>query len=138
MALSTEFFSINTPDNSLLSHCSSSLISALLVLSATNLFMKVSFSPDVIFYGCLGLKHQLTDQLQPEEVLLKERGSPRKAPQWCPPWRTAAGAPRWPARCSYTPSPCGQHKAAADSLVNYTWVKTVQPHGYRQESTTSD
>ena len=40
--------------------CSSSLISALLVLSAIYLSMKVSFSPDIIHCGCLGLKHQLT------------------------------------------------------------------------------
>ena len=41
-----------------LSHCSSNLISALLVLSTTlYLFMKVSFSPDIILCGCLGLKH---------------------------------------------------------------------------------
>ena len=36
------------------------LISALLVLSTTYLFMKVSFSPDIILCGWLGLKHQLT------------------------------------------------------------------------------
>ena len=43
------------------SHCSSSLISALLVLSTTYLFMKVSFSPDIILCGWLGLKHQLNN-----------------------------------------------------------------------------
>ena len=41
--------------------CSSGLISALLVLSTMYLSMKVSFSPDVILYGWLGLKHQLTN-----------------------------------------------------------------------------
>ena len=52
MALSTVFHSINSPDNSpLFSLCSSGLISALLVLSTIYLFMKVSLSPDIIFYG---------------------------------------------------------------------------------------
>ena len=46
---------------SVFSFCSSRLISALLVLSAISLFMKVSFSPDIIPSGWLGLKHQLTD-----------------------------------------------------------------------------
>ena len=41
--------------------CSSGRISAVLVLSTMYLFMKVSFSPDVILRGWLGLKHQLTD-----------------------------------------------------------------------------
>ena len=41
--------------------CSSGLISTLLVLSTVYLFMKVSFSPDIIFCGWLGLKHQLTN-----------------------------------------------------------------------------
>ena len=36
-------------------------ISALLVLSTVSFFMKVSFSPDIILCGWLGLKHQLTD-----------------------------------------------------------------------------
>ena len=39
IALSTVFHSINSPDNSLFSHCSSGL------------FMKVSFSPDIILCG---------------------------------------------------------------------------------------
>ena len=39
---------------------SSGLISALLVLSTTCLFMKVSLSPDVILCDCLGVMHQLT------------------------------------------------------------------------------
>ena len=50
MALSTVFHSINSPDNSLLSH-SVLLISALVVLSAIYLSMKVSFSPDITFCG---------------------------------------------------------------------------------------
>ena len=63
MALSTVFLSINFPDNSLLSHCSYGLISALLVLSIIYLFMKASLSPDIILCGWLGLKHQLTNYL---------------------------------------------------------------------------
>ena len=51
MALSTAFYSINFPDNSLLSHCSPGLISAVLVLSTIFLFVKVSLSPDVILCG---------------------------------------------------------------------------------------
>ena len=39
--------------------CSSGLISALSVLSATYLFMKVSLSPDIIFCGWPDSKHQL-------------------------------------------------------------------------------
>ena len=46
---------------SVFSLCSSGLISALLVLSTICLFMKVSFSPDIIHSGCLGSKHQLTN-----------------------------------------------------------------------------
>ena len=41
--------------------CSSSNISGFLVLSTMYLFMKVSFSPDIILCGWLGLKHQLTN-----------------------------------------------------------------------------
>ena len=41
--------------------CSSGLISALLVLSTVYLFMKLSFSPDIIPSGWLGSKHQLTN-----------------------------------------------------------------------------
>ena len=51
MALSTVFHSINSPDNSPLSHYSSGLVSALLVLSTIHLFMKVSLSPDIILSG---------------------------------------------------------------------------------------
>ena len=50
-ALSTVFHSIKCPDNSLFSHCSSGLFSALLVLSGISLFIKVSFSPDIIHSG---------------------------------------------------------------------------------------
>ena len=46
---------------SVFSLCSSGLISALLVLSTLYLFMKVSFSPDIIPSGWLGSEHQLTD-----------------------------------------------------------------------------
>ena len=50
MALSTVFHSINSPDNSPLSHSVLTLLnlSALLVISTTDLFMKVSFSPEII------------------------------------------------------------------------------------------
>ena len=41
--------------------CSSGLIFALLVLSTICLFMKVSFSPNIIPNGWLGSKHQLTN-----------------------------------------------------------------------------
>ena len=63
MDLSPVFNFINSPDNSPLSQsvCSSGLIPALLVLSTTYLFIKVSLSPDIILCGWLGLKHQLTD-----------------------------------------------------------------------------
>ena len=50
------------------SHCSFGLIFALVVLSTTHLFMKLSFSPDKIslekiLCGWLGLKHKLTNCL---------------------------------------------------------------------------
>ena len=48
---------------SVFSLCSSSLVSALLVLSAIYLFMKVSFSPDIIPSGWLGSKLQFTNSL---------------------------------------------------------------------------
>ena len=53
MALSTVFHSSCKFSRHLsaFSLCSSGLISALLVLSAVYLFMKVSFSPDIIFCG---------------------------------------------------------------------------------------
>ena len=52
MVPSTVFLSITSPNNSPLSHSVlSSLISALLVLSTTYLFMKVSLSPDIILCG---------------------------------------------------------------------------------------
>ena len=50
-ALSTVFHSINSPNNSVFSLCSSGLISALLVLSTIYLFMKVCFSPDITLRG---------------------------------------------------------------------------------------
>ena len=46
---------------SVFSLCSPGLISALFALSTIYLFMKVSFSPDVILCGWLGLKRQLTE-----------------------------------------------------------------------------
>ena len=72
MALSTLFRSINSPDNSSLSHSVPLVLilsywsfqlcvnSALLVLSSMYLFIKVSLSPDLILCGLLGLKHQVT------------------------------------------------------------------------------
>ena len=39
-------------------------------LSTIYLSMKVSFSPDIIFFGWLGLKHQLTNLLIPLNFLL--------------------------------------------------------------------
>ena len=57
MALSTEF----SRQLSGFSLCSSGLRSAFLVLSTIYLFMKVSFSPDIIPSGWLGSKHQLTN-----------------------------------------------------------------------------
>ena len=62
--------------------CSSSLISVLFGLSTIYLFMKVSFSPDIIFCGWPGLKHQLINlsshvwpwDMGPACWLLKEPG----------------------------------------------------------------
>ena len=52
MALSTAFHSLNSPGNfPPFVPCSSSLISALLVLSTTHIFMKVSLSHDIILCG---------------------------------------------------------------------------------------
>ena len=63
-ALSTVFHSINSPDNSASSLCSSSLISALLVLSTISLSLWKSPSAlDTILCGWLGLKHQPTNKL---------------------------------------------------------------------------
>ena len=62
MALSTVFYSINSPDNSPLPHS----VLPLLFLPYWSfqlifLFMKVSLSPDIILCGWLGLKNQLTN-----------------------------------------------------------------------------
>ena len=56
MALSTVIHSINSPDNSVFLLCSLDLIFAWLVLSTICLFMKLSFSPDIIPSGWLGSK----------------------------------------------------------------------------------
>ena len=62
MALSTVFHSINSPwQLSAFSLCSSRLISTLLVLSTVYICVKLSFSPDTILCGWLGLQHQLND-----------------------------------------------------------------------------
>ena len=50
-----------SPQLSTFSLSSFGLISALLVLSTVYLFKKVSFSPDIILCGWLGLKRQLTN-----------------------------------------------------------------------------
>ena len=84
--LSTVFHSINSPDSSrLFLLCSPGHISTLLVLSTIHLFMKVSFSPDIIFSGWLGLKHQLnklcmTLRLPPYQIGLKMVERFRKYP----------------------------------------------------------
>ena len=51
MALSTVFHSVNSPNNSPLSHSVLLVLFALLVLSTIYLFMKVSLSPDIILCG---------------------------------------------------------------------------------------
>ena len=51
MALSTVFHFMNSPNNSAFSLWSSGLINALLVLSTTYLFMRISLSPDIILCG---------------------------------------------------------------------------------------
>ena len=63
MAISAVFHSINSLVNSPFSDCSSGLMSALLALYTICLFMKVSFTPDIILSGWLGSKHRLTNQL---------------------------------------------------------------------------
>ena len=70
ISLSTVFHFIISLDNSPRFHCSSGLISALLVLSTLYLFMKVSFSPDIILCGGLVLKHQLTNKSLPLSLSL--------------------------------------------------------------------
>ena len=64
MVLSAVFHFIKSPDNSLLSHS----VLPVLFLPAWSFQLyislwKVSFSPDIILCGWLGLKHQLTNQL---------------------------------------------------------------------------
>ena len=68
-ALSTVFHSINSPENSVFSLCSSGINPPLLVLSTVYLFMKVSFSPYVIPSGWLGSKHQFTTSHILDDVL---------------------------------------------------------------------
>ena len=63
MALSTVFCFINSLSNSPFSHSYlSGLISALSHLSAICIYMKISFSPDIIPSGWQGSKHQLTNK----------------------------------------------------------------------------
>ena len=61
MALSTVFHSISFPNNSLFSDSVLLSYLCLLVLSTLYLFLKVSYSPDIIPSGWLGSKHQLTN-----------------------------------------------------------------------------
>ena len=84
VALSTVFHSINSPDNSPFSHsvllvlslpswsflCLPGPFSAFLVLSTMYLFMKVSFSPDIISSGSLGSEYQLTNLLLTNDAFL--------------------------------------------------------------------
>ena len=64
VALSTVFYSINSPDKCV-RFLTSGLISCLLVLSTTCLFMNVSLSPDIIPGGWQSSKHQLTNVQHP-------------------------------------------------------------------------
>ena len=59
MGLSTVFYSINSLDNSPLSHFVLPVL--FLPYSTIYLFMKVFLSPDIILCGWLRFKHQLTD-----------------------------------------------------------------------------
>ena len=60
VALSTVFYSINSPDNSLLSHSVLLvLFSALLVLSDTYLFMKIYLALIIVRGSLLGWRHYL-------------------------------------------------------------------------------
>ena len=63
MALSTVFHSINSPNNSLLSHSVLPVFFALLVFSSVYLSMKVFFNPDIILCSWMGLNHKLTNSL---------------------------------------------------------------------------
>ena len=71
------FIPKNSRQLSAFSLCSSGLISALLVLSTTYLFMKVSLSPDIIFCGWLGLKYQITTS---QDWILKKTPPPLPPP----------------------------------------------------------
>ena len=75
MDLSTVFHSINSPYNSVFSLCSFTIICVLLVVSTTYIFMKVSFSPDVIRSGWLGSNHQLSNWLPLSRTYQKSHGS---------------------------------------------------------------
>ena len=61
MALSAEFHSINSPDNSPLSPSVLPVLFLPYWSFQLYVFMKVSLSPDIILCGWLGLKHQLTN-----------------------------------------------------------------------------
>ena len=72
MVLSTVFHSINSPNNSPLSH---SVLRVLILpywsFYLYTFFMKVSLSPDIILCGSLGLKHRLTNYLPVVGQLLR-------------------------------------------------------------------
>ena len=59
MALPTVFHSINSPNSPFSHSVLPVFISAFSILSAVYLFVKVSFSPDIIFCGQPGLKYQV-------------------------------------------------------------------------------
>ena len=63
--ISTVFRSINSPDNSPLSHSFLPVLNLALLALCTKYFcMKVSFSRDIIPSGWLGSKHQLTNSMK--------------------------------------------------------------------------
>ena len=64
LALSTVFHSANSPNNSPLFH-------SVIPVFQIYLFMKISFSADIILCGWLGLKHQLTNKLTVPLILVQ-------------------------------------------------------------------
>ena len=59
--LSTVFHSINSPDNSSLSHSVLPVVFFCLIGPFNYLFMEVYFNPDKVLCGRMGLKHILTN-----------------------------------------------------------------------------
>ena len=68
-ALSTVFYFINSPDNSPLSHSVLPVLFLPFWSFQLYLFMKVSFSPDIILCCWLGLKHQIRNKSPPPPPL---------------------------------------------------------------------